>query len=147
MALNDFATQNQKRLGLVSLDTPLISNLDVWSNISLIRQYHRNQSRDEAEKEVMGYLERYDLKKIAYRRSPSLTNKERFCVMLLRAAMVSDAAIVIDRPFRIMPELEDGSFVFECIGVIEDIYRSSFIFDYSWFRERYGVSDATERSI
>lgn len=140
-------TRNRNCLGLVSQDIPLISNLDVWINIALIRLYHRNQPRGESEKEVVGYLDRYGLGQIAYRRSPALTNRERFCVMLLRAAMVADAEILIDRPFRIMPELEDGFFVLECIGVIEDLYRSSCIFDYSWFRDRYGIGDAAEHSI
>ncbi len=109
--------------------------------------YHRNQSRGEAEKEAIGYLARYDLGGIAYRRTSALTNRESFCVMLLRAAMVANAAILIDRPFRIMPELDDGRFVFESIRVIEDLFRSSRIFDYIWFRDRYGISDAAEHSI
>lgn len=95
----------------------------------------------------MGYLERYDLGRIAYRRSSALTDRERFCVMLLRAAMVADAAILIDRPFRLMPELDDGRFVFESIRVIEDLFRSSIIFDYIWLRDRYGISDAAEHSL
>ncbi len=134
-------------MGMVSLDIPLISNLDVWLNIALIRMYHRNQSQGEAEKEVTGYLDRYDLGRIAYSRSSALTDRERFCVMLLRAAMVADAAILIDRPFRIIPELDDGRFVFESIRVIEDLFRSSMIFDYIWFKDRYGSSDAAEHSL
>jgi len=109
--------------------------------------YHRNQSWGEAEKEVMDYLARYDLGSFAYRRSSALTNRERFCVMLLRAAMVDGAAILIDRPFRIMPELEDGRFILESIRMIEDLYTSSCIFDYIWLRDRYGISDAAEHSI
>jgi len=45
--LNDFAIKNKKNLGLVSLDVPLISNLDVWINIALIRQYHQNLPPEE----------------------------------------------------------------------------------------------------
>ena len=36
--------------GLVSLDVPLISNLPVWSNIALIRQYHENMPWEEAKR-------------------------------------------------------------------------------------------------
>lgn len=109
--------------------------------------YHRNQPRAEAEKEVIGYLDRYDLGKIAYRRNSDLTGRERFCVMLLRAAMVADAALLIDRPFRMAPEMEDGRFVLESIKMIEDLYKSSCIFDYAWFEDRYGVSDAAEHRV
>ena len=145
--MNDFAIRNRESLGLVSLDIPLISNLDVWINIALIRMYHRNQPRAEAEKEVIGYLDRYGLGKIAYRRNSDLTDRERFCVMLLRAAMVANAALLIDRPFRMMPEMEDGRFILDRIGRIEDLYRTSCIFDYAWFEDRYGNSDAAEHTI
>lgn len=141
--LNDFAIKNKKNLGLVSLDVPLISNLDVWINIALIRQYHQNLQTEEAEKEVVRYLQRYHLEKIAHRRSSALTDEERFCVMLLRAAMVADAIIVIDRPFKILPELQNSQFIFDSIRVIDDLYRESRIFDYIWFKDRYRIIDAT----
>ena len=141
--LNDFAIKNKKNLGLVSLDVPLISNLDVWINIALIRQYHQNLPPEEAEKEVVRYLQRYHLEKIAHRRSSALTDEERFCVMLLRAAMVVDAILVIDRPFKILPELQNSQFIFDSIRVIDDLYRESRIFDYIWFKDRYRIIDAT----
>jgi ABC-type lipoprotein export system ATPase subunit len=141
--LNDFAIKNKKNLGLVSLDVPLISNLDVWINIALIRQYHQNLPPEEAEKEVVRYLQRYHLEKIAHRRGSVLTDEERFCVMLLRAAMVVDAIIVIDRPFKILPELQNSQFIFDSIRVIDDLYRESRIFDYIWFKDRYRIIDAT----
>lgn len=141
--LNDFAIKNKENLGLVSLDVPLISNLDVWINIALIRQYHQNLPPEEAEKEVVRYLQRYHLEKIAHRRSSVLTDEERFCVMLLRAAMVVDAILVIDRPFKILPELQNSQFIFDSIRVIDDLYRESRIFDYIWFKDRYRIIDDT----
>ena len=47
--LNDFTAKHKKNLGLVSLDVPLLSNLDVWVNIALIKQYHENLSADKAQ--------------------------------------------------------------------------------------------------
>jgi len=63
--------------------------------------------------------------------------------MLLRAAMVADAIIVIDRPFKILPELQNSQFIFDSIRVIDDLYRESHIFDYIWFKGRYRIIDAT----
>jgi hypothetical protein len=63
--------------------------------------------------------------------------------MLLRAAMVVDAIIVIDRPFKILPELQNSQFIFDSIRVIDDLYRESRIFDYIWFKDRYRIIDAT----
>lgn len=130
-----------RRIGMVSEDVPLISNLDVWINIALIRQYHQNLSGEAAQKEVMGYLRRYKLEMIATKRNPALTDEQRFQVMLLRAAMVADAVVVIDRPFKLLPALQDSRFIGDSLHVIADLYDKSCVFDYLWFEERYRITD------
>ncbi len=92
--------KNYHRAAPVSLDVPLISNQEIWMNIALIKQYHENMPRIQAEKFVLNALQRLDLAHIAYKRNPALTDEERFVVLLLRAAMVKDALIIIDRPFK-----------------------------------------------
>ena len=139
--LNDFTAQHKKNLGLVSLDVPLLSNLDVWVNIALIKQYHENLSADKAQKLVLSYLARYGLEDISSKRNPALTNKERFCAMLLRAAMVMDAMVVIDRPFTIIPDVQDDRFIYETLKAVDDSYRECHIFDYIWSKERYKMID------
>ena len=141
-ALWDFAGHNKEHLGLVSIDIPLISNLDVWVNIALIKQYHQNLSQDEAEQLVIKYLQRFGLIDIAYKRNPALNHEERFCVMLIRAVMVADAVVVIDRPFQILSDLQDARFIHDALKKVEDSYRESHIFDYSWNIQRYKVDDA-----
>jgi ABC-type nitrate/sulfonate/bicarbonate transport system ATPase subunit len=126
---------------MVSEDVPLISNLDVWINIALIKQYHQNLSRDAAEGEVMGYLHRYGLEMIAHKRNPALTAEQRFRVMLLRAAMVTEAIVVIDRPFRLLPALQDSRFVYDSLHIIADLYDKCYVFDYLWFKDRYRIND------
>jgi ABC-type lipoprotein export system ATPase subunit len=136
-ALHDFSENNKLRLGLVSADIPLISNLDIWGNIALIRQYHNNLQEDEARRMVLQYLHRFDLDHIIGMRNSSLTHEDRFCVMLLRAVMVADAVIVIDRPFQMMPDLKDASFIRDALRKVNDSYRESHIFDYTWNAHRY----------
>ena len=127
---------------MVSWDVPLISNLDVWINIALIKQYHENLSIEAAREEVMGYLRRYQLDTVAHKRNPALTAEQRFQVMLLRATMVAKAVVVIDRPFRLMPALQDSRFIDDSLHVISDLYERSYIFDYIWFKDRYRTKDA-----
>lgn len=127
-----------RRLGLISADVPLISNLDVWLNIALIYEYHRNIPEKKAEVFVIECLKRYGLENIAYKRNTFLSEEERFCVMLLRAAMLSDAVIVIDRPFKIMPYLKDTSFIFEALGKVDDLFALCYIFDFTQDKNRYG---------
>jgi ABC-type lipopolysaccharide export system ATPase subunit len=137
--LNDFTEKNRRTLGLVSLDVPLISNLDVSVNIALIKQYHENLSADKAQNLVLSYLTRYSLEHISSKRNTALTNKERFCAMLLRAAMVRDSIIVIDRPFTIIPDVKDDRFIYDALKIVDDSFKECHIFDYLWSKDRYGM--------
>ncbi|MBU1150814.1 MAG: hypothetical protein KJ800_07700 [Proteobacteria bacterium] len=143
-ALERFAAANKPHLGLVSLAAPLISNLWVCDNIALIPQYHRNMPRREARALTLDLLGRFGLAAIAEKRNPALTAEERFCGMLLRAAMVREAVVVLDRPFSILTHLQDGSFLWEALRKVDDLIAEVDIFDYSWQKERYGVTDDPE---
>jgi len=123
---------------VVSSDIPLISNQDVYSNIALIKQYHENMGKNAAKQLALEVLKRVGLAHIAFKRNPSLLPEERFCVMLLRAAMMKNAVMVIDRPFRIMPQSKSSSFISDVLKKIDDLYTSCHIYDYSWMEEKYG---------
>jgi ABC-type nitrate/sulfonate/bicarbonate transport system ATPase subunit len=138
-ALEALLAQYKSRRGLVSLDTPLISNLSVWMNIALIPQYHQNMPEPEAQAMTLHLLQRLNVPAIAEKRNPALTTAERFCAMLLRAAAVKDAILVLDRPFRILTDLLDSGFIMESIGKIDDLIAEIYIFDYSWAKDRYGI--------
>ena len=118
----------------------MISNLDIWRNIALIIQYHRNISEQKAQAIVLQCLKRYGLEKLADKRNEALTEEERFYVMLIRAAMVSNAIIVIDRPLRIVHYLHNTSFVFDALAKIDDLYTKCYIFDYTWNKSGYGTN-------
>jgi hypothetical protein len=137
-AFEEFMKTNRYRAAPVSVDVPLISNQEVWTNIALIKQYHENMPRVQAEKFVLDALKRLDLVHIAYLRNPSLTNEERFCVLLLRACMVRDALVMIDRPLKIIPHLQGSGFIFETLKKIDDLYTTCYIYDYKWMAEKYG---------
>ena len=134
-----------QRLGLVSLAVPLISNLDVWRNIAKIYQHHREASQKDAQAFVMQGLRRFGLERIADQRNPMLSEEERFCVKVLRAAMVAEAFIVIDRPFTMLHSLHDTSFIYESLGKVEDLFLRCDILDYVREKNRYGmIHDAEE---
>ena len=142
--LQSFILTHKKRLGLVSLDAPLISNLAIWSNIALILQYHQNVPRQEARVFAEDLLRRLGMVSIAEKRNPALTTEERFCAMLLRALMVTDAILVLDRPFNILTNLGNGHFIMETLRKMDDFIVEIHIFDYTWEKERYGSGDHAE---
>lgn len=86
----------------------------------------------------MDILRRLGMASIADKRNPALTTEERFCAMLLRAAMVRDAILVLDRPFSLLTNLRNGRFILDTLGKIDDLIAEIYIFDYSWEKARYG---------
>jgi ABC-type lipoprotein export system ATPase subunit len=132
--MREFAPQTAP----VSVDVPLISNQDVYMNIALIKEYHENMPRRQAERLAVHCLGRIGLARIAYKRNSSLTFEERFGVMLLRAAMVKDAMILIDKPFELIPHLQDIQIITAMLKNIDDLYLSCHIYDYQWMQEKYG---------
>jgi len=107
-------------------------------NIALIKQYHEDMPSRQAQPMAVEYLGRIGLSHIAYKRNPALNHEERFCVMLLRAAMVQDAMILIDQPFKIIPHLKDTEFITTALKKIDDLFLSCHIYDYQWMEEKYG---------
>ena len=104
--MQKFMRFNRHNSALVCAEVPLISNQEAWLNIALIKQYYDNMSPQESEKLVFSLLRKLGLESVAYKRNPALSDEERFFIMLLRAAMVKDAVILIDRPFKIIPHLK-----------------------------------------
>jgi ABC-type uncharacterized transport system YnjBCD ATPase subunit len=135
-------TQHRRFSGLISLEIPLISNLDVWNNIALIKLYRDNLPIRQAKKMVIKLLMRYGLEGLAYKRSADLTDEQKFCIMLLRAAMISKAILVIDRPFIILHNSKDSRFMENALDTIDDLYNMCHILDYAWNENRYVKNDA-----
>lgn len=132
------------QLGLVSSNAPLISQLVVWQNIALICAYKQNIPVNKARVFVLQCLSRIELECVADKQISVLTAEERFLVMLLRAAMVSNAIIVIDRPFTIMHYLEDISLIYKTLGILNDLFSQCFILGYNHEKNKYGVLNASE---
>lgn len=139
--MSDLISQQKQHLGLVSLDVPLLSNLAVWANIMLTGQYHHNLKESEARQIALECLERFDLGHLRDVRDPALDRLERFCVMLLRAAMVDQAIIVIDRPFRLVPYLKDIRFVTNALKLIDDLFQKCYIWGYYWDKDRFLLNE------
>ncbi len=136
--MRNFIKNHPQQAALVSIDIPLISNQSVLMNIALIKQYHENMPTAKVEPIVFNALQRLNLENIAYKRNPDLNNEERFFVMLLRAVMVRNALVIIDRPFKIIPHLKNIDYIFQALKNIEDLYVNCNIYDYEWMREKYG---------
>lgn len=122
---------------MVSPEAPLISNLDCWLNVALIKQYHENMPQNSSYLLALESLKRFRLEGIAHMRPSTLNERERFLLKLLRACMVRDARLLIDRPSKMLPGEKDGSFLLRQLELVEDLYRDCRIFDLSRWKDRY----------
>ena len=124
-------------MGFVSLEAPLISNLNVRNNITLIPQYHRNMPLKQAEALTDDLLQRFGMASIAGRKITTLSPEELFYVMLLRAAMIEDAVLVLDRPFSILTNIMEDQFIMDSLQSVDDLFTEAYIYDCIWRRLRY----------
>jgi hypothetical protein len=92
----------------------------------------------------VGLLGRFGLAGLSEKRRSALKPEELFWVLLIRAAMVRDAVVVLDRPFRILPDRRDGRFFTDALRKMDDLIAEAHIFDYSWEKVRYGTMDDKE---
>jgi hypothetical protein len=93
---------------------------------------------------VEDWLSRLDMLPISEKRNSALTDKERFSAMALRAAMVENSILVLDRPFYIVSNLRNSDFIIETMHKMDDLIAEAHIFDYTWENDRYGVLDGKE---
>jgi ABC-type uncharacterized transport system YnjBCD ATPase subunit len=138
-AVQKFLRVNARTAAPVCEDIPLISNQEAWLNIALIKQYHENMSTQASRKLALNLLKRLGLEGVADKRNLALGDKERFFVKLLRSAMVQDAAILINRPFNMIPQLKNIYSIVQALKAIDDLYSSCHIFDYDWMEQKYGA--------
>lgn len=74
-------------------------------------------------------------------RNPHLSEEERFCAMLLRAVMIPQGILIIERPFEILDSHGDCRFLRQALGTVNDLFTKCYIFDYTWQNNKYGLFD------
>lgn len=119
---------NERDYALVSLDTPLISNLNMLENIALIKEVHEGLSIKKAETLALEMLEKINLISIAQSRSSQLTQQEIFYVIFIRAMMTKESKIYITTPFSLINNLRDITILINDIMIL-DSKKEIFILD------------------
>ena len=90
----------------MSVDTPLISNLNMLENIALIHEVHNHTSTKVAQEEASFFLNKIDKLGIAFKRTHQCNELELFYTMIIRAIMTKEKNIVILRPLSILKNIE-----------------------------------------
>ena len=95
----------------VSLKAPFLSNLNVLSNIILVKDVKKLFTQKSCEDEALEWLEKLDLTGMAYSHHTTLSNHKRFYAQLIRAVMSECENIVIDQPYLMVPSQKDVVFI------------------------------------
>lgn len=115
--IQDFLEEAYKdeHTSFVSIQTPLLSNLSILENISLIPAIHEGLSRKASMKKAYEALDALGLGEIASLRYDVCSTKEIFYAQLIRANMLKDAKIIIEQPFIFLAEEMSIDFILDAL--------------------------------
>ena len=99
--------QEEENYALISEKTPLISNLDIIENISLIKEVHEFISINKAQNISNEYLEKIHLSNIANKRPTACSDTEKLYAMIIRATMCQNKKIIISNLVHLLDNLKD----------------------------------------
>jgi len=119
---------NREDYVLVSRNTPLISNLDMIENISLIKEVHEFMPTKKAKELALTYLKNLGLEDIANKRVINCSSNEIIYVMLIRAMMMPQKSILLQAPYSITTNLGDIKTILCNISKLTNL-KKIFIFD------------------
>lgn len=126
-----------ERAGFVSPDVPLLSNLSVYDNISLVPRYLTDEKDDSIRAEIVRLLDLLEISGSIEKKTFQLDSETIFKVKLLRALMLKDAPTVIDRPFVMLNTAADISPVVKMLKRISPDGKKVIFLDFEWNRSKY----------
>ncbi len=130
---------NQSEYTLISIDTPLISNLNMYENIAIIKEFHEHLSINEAEEEASIFLSKIGADNIGKKRVPECDSLEIFYVMFIRSLMTKDMNVIIVSPFSIADNIDDMKAVIHNLSALNN-GKSILILDLSSNKLHYEES-------
>ncbi len=121
--------QKQEEYSLISSETPLISNLNIHENISLIKEVNELLSRKKSEKIADEYLEKINLAHIGLLRLSQCSSIEIFYTMFIRALMTKERKIIIVTPLSLIKNLRDIKELVQNINILNIHKKDILILD------------------
>jgi ABC-type lipoprotein export system ATPase subunit len=123
----------------VSPDLPLLSNLSIEDNIALVARYRTNVRRTQVMPVVDMLMDAAGISGMKGKRVFGVDKNTVFIVKILRAVMVEDAKIVLDRPYEMLSGEKSFEMITEIFASIENMYNSCVVLDYEWHRKFYRI--------
>ena len=127
----------EQRVGFVSPDIPLLSNLSVYDNISLVPRYLTTEKDESIRAGIEKLLALLEISDSINKKTFQLDSETIFKVKLLRAFMLKDSIMVIDRPFVMLNTATDSKPVVKMLETLELDGKKVTFFDFEWNKNKY----------
>ena len=127
----------EQRVGFVSPDIPLLSNLSVYDNISLVPRYLTTEKDADIRTEIEKLLALMGISDSINKKTFQLDSETIFKIKLLRALMLKDSVTVIDRPFVMLNTAADIKPVVKMLDTLALDDRKIIFFDFEWNKNKY----------
>lgn len=140
IALFQEKAYEDKQNTFVSSNTPLLSNLCMLENISLVLQVHKHLSRKKAYTKAEKALKLLNIENISLLRYEACSDKEIFLVQVIRASIQKEAKIIIEQPFMLLSSEIDLDFIFDALDTLCIPYERVLIIDLKHHENYYKES-------
>ena len=131
------AIRAEQRAGFVSPDIPLLSNLSVYDNISLVPRYLTTEKDEYIRAGIEKMLALLEISDSINKKTFQLDSETIFKVKLLRALMLKDSFTVIDRPFVMLNTAADIKPVEEMLKILSADDKKIIFLDFEWNNNKY----------
>ena len=131
------AIRAEQRVGFVSPDIPLLSNLSVYDNISLVPRYLTTEKDEAIRAEIEKLLSLLEISDSVNKKTFQLDSETIFKVKLLRALMLKDSITVIDRPFVMLSTAADIKPIVKMLDTLALDGKKVIFFDFEWNKNKY----------
>lgn len=123
----------------MSSDLPLRANLSTAENIALGKAMQEGSMLMHELPAALELLQQMGFDDIAGKRDDALSEQQRFAAKLARALLPGGNAVVIDRPVRMLPDLDYPRFMLPLLERMQSRCSCYMIIEYSWYAPLYGA--------
>ncbi|MDH5465187.1 MAG: hypothetical protein OEW60_06120 [Thiovulaceae bacterium] len=99
----------------VSVKIPFLSNLSVLENIKLVAEVRERSSNNKVQERAMEKLRALEMEELSATHFTSLDDLHYFWVQIIRAHMLEECRMVIDRPFVFVPGQRNMDFILQAL--------------------------------
>ncbi len=121
--------KTKQDFSLISINTPLLSNLNIIENIALIKEVHETLCIKKAEALSLEYLQRINFSHIGFLRPIQCNEIEKFYALFIRALMTKERDVIILSPLSLLNTTDEVESIFNDLIQLNQENKNILILD------------------